>query len=78
VLRILSGASPLPLQSVYDWLLPLMLLLTLFVATVLFMVQQYGGTETFGAGGIADYAGLFLAGVASEAITGGLRAIKLH
>jgi hypothetical protein len=79
VLRILAGVSPLPLQSVYDWLLPVMLLVTLVVLTVVFMTQQYGGTgtaETFGAGGIADYAGLFLAGVASEAITGGLRAIK--
>jgi hypothetical protein len=80
-LRILAGVSTLSLQSVYDWLLPLLVLVTLFVLTVVFMTQQYGGTgtaETFGAGGIADYAGLFLAGVASEAITGGLRAIKQH
>jgi preprotein translocase subunit SecG len=56
-------------------------LLTLIALAVVFLLQQYGGTgaaETFGAGGIADYAGLFLAGVASEAITGGLRAVKLR
>jgi hypothetical protein len=77
-LRILAGVTPLPLQTVYDRLLPFLLLLTLVTLVVVFMVQQYGGTaaETFGAGGIADYAGLFLAGVASDAITGGLRAVK--
>lgn len=80
-LRILAGVTPLPLSSVYDWLLPVFTLLTLIVLTVVFVLQQYGGTgtaETFGSGGLADYAALFLAGVASEAITGGLRAIKLH
>jgi hypothetical protein len=41
-------------------------------------VQNYGGSETFGAGGLADYATLFLAGVASEALVGGLRAVKFH
>ena len=48
---------------------------------MVFMLQQYGGTgtaETFGAGGLTDYAALFLAGVASEAIAGGLRTVKLH
>jgi len=76
--RILAGVTPLPLQTVYDRLLPFLLLLTLATLVVVFMVQQYGGAaaETFGAGGIADYAGLFLAGVASDAITGGLRAVK--
>jgi hypothetical protein len=79
--RILAGVTPVPLQSVYDWLLPFFVLLTLIALTVVFMLQQYGGTgmaETFGAGGLADYAGLFLAGVASEAIAGGLRAVKLR
>jgi hypothetical protein len=79
--RILAGVTPLPLQSVYDWLLPFFVLLTLIALTVVFMLQQYGSTgaaETFGAGGLADYAGLFLAGIASEAIAGGLRAVKLR
>jgi hypothetical protein len=79
--RILAGVTPLPLQSVYDWLLPFFVLLTLIALTVVFMLQQYGGTgaaETFGAGGLADYAGLFLAGIASEAIAGGLRTVKLR
>jgi hypothetical protein len=79
--RILAGVTPLPLESIYDWLLPFFVLLTLVALTVVFMLQQYGGTgtaETFGAGGLADYAGLFLAGVASEAIVGGLRAVKLR
>jgi hypothetical protein len=39
-------------------------------------VRGTGTAETFGAGGLADYAGL--AGVASEAIAGGLRAVKLR
>lgn len=81
VLRVLAGVTPLPLQGVYDWLLPVFVLLTLIALTMVFMLQQYGGTgaaETFGAGGLADYAGLFLAGVASEAIAGGLRAVKLR
>jgi hypothetical protein len=80
-LRVLAGVTPLPLASVYDWLLPVFVLLTLVALTVVFMLQQYGGTgtaETFGAGGLADYAALFLAGVASEAIAGGLRAVKLR
>lgn len=78
-LRALAGVTLLPLQTVYNWLLPILVLITFVVLTIMFMVQQYGGTgtaETFGSGGIADYAGLFLAGVASEAIAGGLRAIK--
>lgn len=81
VLRILAGITPLPLETIYDRLLPLLVLLTLVALTVVFMLQQYGGTgtaETFGAGGLADYTGLFLAGVASEAIAGGLRAVKLR
>ena len=69
----------MPLASVHNWLLPIFVFLTLVALTVVFMLQQYGGTgtaETFGAGGLADYAALFLAGVASEAIAGGLRAVK--
>lgn len=80
-LRILAGVTALPLQDVYDWLLPIFVVLTLTALSVVFVFQQYGGTgmaETFGAGGLADYAGLFLAGVASEAIAGGLRTVKLR
>ncbi len=80
-LRVLAGVTPLSLPSVYDWLLPLFVLLTLVALATVFVLQQYGGTgtaETFGAGGLADYAALFLAGVASEAIAGGLRAVKLR
>jgi hypothetical protein len=80
VLRVLAGITPLPLPSVYDWLLPLLVLVTLAALTIVFVIQQYGGggtAETFGAGGLADYAALFLAGVASDAIAGGLRSIKL-
>ncbi len=80
-LRILAGIKPLPLPAVHDWLLPIFVLLTLVGLTVVFMLQQYGGggaAEVFGADGLADYAGLFLAGVASEAIAGGLRGIKLR
>jgi hypothetical protein len=79
-LRVLAGITPLPLPSVYDWLLPLLVLFTLVALTVVFVIQQYGGggtAETFGGGGLADYAALFLAGVASDAIAGGLRSIKL-
>lgn len=79
-LRWLAGVTPVPLQAVYDWLLPSFVLLTLVVFTVIFVLQQYGGSgtaTTFGAGGLSDYAGLFLAGVASEAIAGGLRALKM-
>lgn len=79
LLRALAGVTPLPLQTVYNWLLPILVLITFVALTITFMVQQYGGTgtaETFGSGGIADYAGLFLAGVASEAIASGLRAVK--
>ncbi len=80
-LRILAGVTPLPLPSVYAWLLPTFVLITLLALTVTFTVQQYGGSgsaETFGAGGIVDYATLFLGGVASDAIAGGLRAIKIR
>lgn len=81
LLRILAGVTPLPLPSVYGWLLPLFVLSSLAALTVVFVVQQYasGGTaETFGAGGIADFAAIFLAGVASDAIAGGLRNVKLR
>ncbi|QRG04672.1 hypothetical protein EZH22_16000 [Xanthobacter dioxanivorans] len=80
VLLWLAGISPVPLQFTYDWLLPVFTLLTLAALTIVFVLQQYGGSgtaETFGAGGLADYAGLFLAGIASEAIAGGLRKVKL-
>lgn len=77
-LRVLAGVTPLSLPSVYDWLLPVFVLLTLSALTVVFMLQQYAMVETFGAGGLADYAALFLAGVASEAIAGGLRSVKLR
>jgi hypothetical protein len=80
ILRVLAGITPLPLPSVHDWLLPLLVFITLMALTIVFVIQQYGGTgtaETFGAGGLADYAALFLAGVASDAIAGGLRSIKL-
>ena len=72
--------TPLPLESVYSRLLPALVLITLAALTVVFVLQQYGGSgtaEAFGAGGIADYAGLFLAGVASEAIASGLRSVRL-
>ncbi|MRI57578.1 hypothetical protein D8770_27185 [Methylobacterium sp. DB1607] len=80
LLRVLAGVTPLPLKGIYDTLMPLFVLITLAVLTVVFVLQQYGGSgtaETFGAGGLADYAGLFLAGVASEAIVNGLRTVKL-
>lgn len=80
-LRFLAGVTPLPVSSVYQTLLPIFVLVTLVALTVVFMLQQYGGSgtaETFGAGGLADYAALFLAGVASESIAGGLRTVKLR
>ncbi|WP_157091789.1 hypothetical protein [Methylobacterium nodulans] len=79
-LRWVAGVSPVPLQDIYDWMLPVIVVLTLAALTIVFVLQQYGGSgtaETFGSGGLSDYAGLFLAGVASEVIVGGLRAVKL-
>ncbi|MFS8038170.1 hypothetical protein ACI7BZ_14640 [Xanthobacter sp. AM11] len=75
----LSGVSPVPLQFTYDVLMPILVLLTLVAVTCVFVLQQYGGAgaDTFGAGGLADYASLFLAGIASEAIVGGLRKVRL-
>ncbi|MGO7301398.1 hypothetical protein ACC718_32850 [Rhizobium ruizarguesonis] len=78
-LRWLAGVTPLPIDTVYARLMPALVLITLAALTIVFVLQQYGGSgtaETFGAGGLADYAGLFLAGVASEAIASGLRAVK--
>ncbi|MGO7837217.1 hypothetical protein [Rhizobium johnstonii] len=78
-LRWLAGVTPLPIDTVYARLMPALVLITLAALTIVFVLQQYGGSgtaETFGAGGLADYASLFLAGVASEAITNGLRAVK--
>jgi hypothetical protein len=79
VLRMLGGVTPLSLRGAYNWLLPLFVILTLLALTVVFTLQQYGGSgtaETFGASGLADYVALFLAGIAAEAIAGGLRAVK--
>jgi hypothetical protein len=69
------------LGIVYEWLMAIFVVFTLVSLTVVFMLQQYGGStgsaQTFGTGGLADYAALFLAGVASEAIVGGLRAVRI-
>ena len=42
-LRVLAGVSPLPLSSVYDWLLPLLMLLTLAALTIVFVISAIRG-----------------------------------
>ncbi len=76
-LRQLAGVSPIPIQQTYDWLLPVSVLITIAILTIVFVYQQYGGSaETFGSGGLAQYVPLFLAGFASESIASGLKTLR--
>ena len=80
-MRVLGGIGAPPLGIVYSYLMPLMVLLTWILLTLVFVLNLYGGSgeaEVFGRDGLFDYLSLFLVGVASDALTKGLHTIQLR